>query len=779
MKKLIKRREIPGGNPVSDNTLLDRLYRSRHIKNSQELDRTLQSMLNPNQLYGIQQAVNLLVDAYQQKQKIVIVGDFDADGATSTALSVLALRMLGFTDVEYLVPNRFEQGYGLSVPVAEMAMEKGVQLLTTVDNGVSSFEGVVYLKEQGVKVLITDHHLPPEILPNADAIVNPNLQQCDFPSKCLAGVGVAFYLMLALRAKFRELGIFTAETQPNFTELLDLVALGTIADVVPLDQNNRILAHQGLMRIRAKRCRPGIIALAEVANREVEKLCSADLGFAIAPRLNAAGRLDNMSVGVELLLVESMQEARAQALDLDSLNQARKEIEQGMKLEALEICRNLTALSDELPMGITLFQPDWHQGVLGLVASRIKDQYHRPVIAFAQDQEGILKGSARSIEGLHMRDVLERIHSQHPDMILKFGGHAMAAGLSIKESFFPDFQKIFNQTVQDWLNEDQLQGVIWTDGELQANEFSIETAEVIKSGGPWGQAFPEPVFDGEFKISRLEISPETYQAWWRILFDSGVRYHYGNITFNHSQIREDYLNNILNIKSGEPYLTTKLSELTNDFSSSNWFSSVLVQPNVNRKTRTVDVDIILYPRKKNAMELGVGFSTDGGIHTQIGWTKPWINSRGHSFRTNLYISAPKQAIEATYRMPLLKNPLNYYYDFSTGWEGEKANDTDTKALTLSALRYWNNAQGWQYFGGLRARYDSFTQAEVTDKTLLFYPTIGFTRTRLRGGTFATWGDVQKITFDVGNKAVLSETSFMKVQASSAWIRTYALLLAQK
>ena len=280
-------------------------------------------------------------------------------------------------------------------------------------------------------------------------------------------------------------------------------------------------------------------------------------------------------------------------------------------------------------------------------------------------------------------------------------------------------------------------------------------------------------FDGEFKISRLEISPETYQAWWRILFDSGVRYHYGNITFNHSQIREDYLNNILNIKSGEPYLTAKLSELTNDFSSSNWFSSVLVQPNVNHKTKTVDVDIILYPRKKNAMELGVGFSTDGGIHTQIGWTKPWINSRGHSFRTNLYISAPKQAIEATYRMPLLKNPLNYYYDFSAGWEGEKANDTDTKALTLSALRYWNNAQGWQYFGGLRARYDSFTQAEVTDKTLLFYPTIGFTRTRLRGGTFATWGDVQKITFDVGNKAALSETSFMKVQASSAWIRTYA------
>ena len=280
-------------------------------------------------------------------------------------------------------------------------------------------------------------------------------------------------------------------------------------------------------------------------------------------------------------------------------------------------------------------------------------------------------------------------------------------------------------------------------------------------------------FDGEFKISRLEISPETYQAWWRMLFDSGVRYHYGNITFSHSQIRDDYLNNILNIKSGDPYLMNNLSDLTSDFSSSNWFSSVLVQPNVNHKNKTVDVEIILYPRKKNAMELGVGFATDGGVHTQIGWTKPWINSRGHSFRTNLYLSAPKQTLEATYRMPLLKNPLNYYYDYSVGWEGEKENDTNTRALTLSALRYWNNAHGWQYFGGLRARYDSFTQADITDKTFLLYPTVGFTRTRLRGGSFATWGDVQKITFDVGNKVWLSETSFVKVQASSAWIRTYA------
>ncbi|WP_162650710.1 autotransporter assembly complex protein TamA, partial [Haemophilus influenzae] len=280
-------------------------------------------------------------------------------------------------------------------------------------------------------------------------------------------------------------------------------------------------------------------------------------------------------------------------------------------------------------------------------------------------------------------------------------------------------------------------------------------------------------FDGNFKISRLEISPETHQAWWRMLFDSGVRYHYGNITFSHSQIRDDYLNNILNIKSGDPYLMNNLSDLTSDFSSSNWFSSVLVQPNVNHKSKTVDVEIILYPRKKNAMELGVGFATDGGVHGQIGWTKPWINSRGHSLRSNLYLSAPKQTLEATYRMPLLKNPLNYYYDFAVGWEGEKENDTNTRVLTLSALRYWNNAHGWQYFGGLRTRYDSFTQADITDKTLLLYPTVGFTRTRLRGGSFATWGDVQKITFDLSKRIWLSESSFIKVQASSAWVRTYA------
>ena len=514
MQKRILRRDVPAGDKLCDDPLLDRLYRSRHIKNANQLDRTLSAMHHPNLMSGMDTAVTFLLEAYQKQQKIVIVGDFDADGATSTALAVLALRQLGFANVTYLVPNRFEQGYGLSVAVAQEALALGVELLMTVDNGVSSHEGVAFLKAQGGKVIVTDHHLPPETLPNADAIVNPNLAHCGFPSKNLAGVGVTFYLMLALRAKFRELGLFDAKNQPNFTELLDLVALGTVSDVVPLDQNNRILVYQGIARIRAERCRCGIRALAEVAKRDVTRFVAADLGFSIGPRLNAAGRLDNMSVGVELLLAENMETARALALELDGLNQARKEIEQGMKLEALTICQNLfanaTALETDIPHSIVLYQSDWHQGVLGILASRIKEQFHRPVIAFAQDQAGILKGSARSIPGLHIRDVLERVYSQHPDLILKFGGHAMAAGLSIQESRFDDFRQIFNQTVSELLAEDQLQGTIWTDGELNANLLNLATAETLRQGGPWGQAFPEPLFDGEFKILQQRLVGEKH-----------------------------------------------------------------------------------------------------------------------------------------------------------------------------------------------------------------------------------------------------------------------------
>lgn len=508
MNKIILRRPLPEGVSVSDDPLLDRLYRSRGIQNAQQLDRTLSSLLSPNLLRGIDSAAELLANA--QDKKIIVVGDFDADGATSTALAVLALRQLGFSNVHYLIPNRFEQGYGLSVAVAEMAVAQGVELLITVDNGVSSFEGVAFLKQQGVQVLITDHHLPADILPNADAIVNPNLSDCGFPSKSLAGVGVTFYVMLALRAKLRELGKFDAQNQPNFTELLDLVALGTVADVVPLDQNNRILVHQGILRINAERCRFGIRALAEVANKNLTKLKAGELGFSIAPRLNAAGRLDNMSIGVELLLAETMEQARALALELDDLNQTRKEIEQGMKQEALQICRNLTALQQELPLGIALYQADWHQGVLGILAARLKDQFNRPVVAFAQDSEGILKGSARSVEGVHIRDLLERLHCRYPEMILKFGGHAMAAGLSIDESRFSQFQQAFNQLVEEHWGEDEQQGRIWTDGELAVAQINLHTAEILNAAGPWGQAFAEPVFDGEFRILQQRLVGERH-----------------------------------------------------------------------------------------------------------------------------------------------------------------------------------------------------------------------------------------------------------------------------
>lgn len=511
MNKVIQRRAMSTIMPVCDDPLLDRLYRSRHIQHAQELDHRLQSMHSPFLLNGIESAVEIL--AISCDKKIVIVGDFDADGATSTALMVSALRQLGFTNVNYLIPNRFEQGYGLSLPVAEMAIAQQVDLLITVDNGVSSLEGIAFLKTRGVQVIVTDHHLPGDELPNADAIVNPNLTDCQFPSKSLAGVGVAFYVVLALRAKLREMGIFDAKTQPGFTDLLDLVALGTIADVVPLDQNNRILAYQGLARIKASQCRYGIRALAEVANKNLSQLTASDLGFSIAPRLNAAGRLDNMSVGVELLLAESMETARALALELDGLNQTRKEIEQGMKQEALEICRKLTALQgkdNQLPLGVALYQSDWHQGVLGILASRIKDQFHRPVVAFAQDSEGILKGSARSVEGLHIRDALEQVHQRYPDMILKFGGHAMAAGLSIRAELFEQFQHAFNRVVSEWLGDDELKGTLWTDGELEPTLMNVQTAEKLRAAGPWGQAFPEPVFDGEFKILQQRLVGERH-----------------------------------------------------------------------------------------------------------------------------------------------------------------------------------------------------------------------------------------------------------------------------
>ncbi|HGM5476751.1 single-stranded-DNA-specific exonuclease RecJ [Serratia sp. CY52157] len=498
--------------PASLPPLLRRLYALRGVQAEQELERGVKGMLPWQQLDGIDDAVSLLQQALADGRRIMVVGDFDADGATSTALTVLALRSMGGAAVDYLVPNRFEDGYGLSPEVVEQAAARGAELIVTVDNGISSHAGVDVAHAKGMQVLVTDHHLPGETLPAAEAIVNPNLRGCAFPSKSLAGVGVAFYLMLALRARLRDSGWFEQRTlaMPNLAELLDLVALGTVADVVPLDANNRILVYQGLNRIRAGKCRPGIRALLEVANRDARQLAANDLGFALGPRLNAAGRLDDMSIGVALLLSDDIAQARMLANDLDALNQARREIEQGMQVEALQLCDQLERTSTELPYGLAMYHPEWHQGVVGILASRIKERFHRPVIAFAPAGDGILKGSGRSVPGLHMRDALERLDMLNPGLMMKFGGHAMAAGLSLEEAKFDEFRQRFGELVGEWLDPAMLEGVIWSDGELAMQELSLTTAELLREGGPWGQAFPEPTFDGKFRILQQRLVGEKH-----------------------------------------------------------------------------------------------------------------------------------------------------------------------------------------------------------------------------------------------------------------------------
>ena len=510
----LRRREAVDGVelPADLPPLLQRLYASRGVRSAQELERSVKGMLPWTQLNGVEKAVEMLHDAFQKGLHIVVVGDFDADGATSTALSVLALRALGYGNVSYLVPNRFEDGYGLSPEVVDQAHARGAQMIMTVDNGISSHAGVDHAHALGIPVLVTDHHLPGETLPAAEAIVNPNLRDCDFPSKSLAGVGVAFYLMLALRTFLRDKGWFDARgiPAPNLAELLDLVALGTVADVVPLDANNRILTWQGLSRIRAGKCRPGIKALLEIANRDPQKLAASDLGFALGPRLNAAGRLDDMSVGVALLLCDNIGEARVLANELDALNQTRKEIEQGMQAEALTLCQQLERSSDTLPGGLAMYHPQWHQGVVGILASRIKERFHRPVIAFAPTGDGTLKGSGRSIQGLHMRDALERLDTLYPGLILKFGGHAMAAGLSLEEARFEEFQQRFGELVTEWLDPALLQGEVVSDGPLTAAEMSMEVAQMLRDAGPWGQMFPEPLFDGRFRLLQQRLVGERH-----------------------------------------------------------------------------------------------------------------------------------------------------------------------------------------------------------------------------------------------------------------------------
>ncbi|EAA8946510.1 single-stranded-DNA-specific exonuclease RecJ [Salmonella enterica] len=492
--------------------LLRRLYASRGVRSARELERSVKGMLPWQQLSGMDNAVEILYNAFREGIRIIVVGDFDADGATSTALSVLGMRALGCDNISYLVPNRFEDGYGLSPEVVDQAKARGAQLIVTVDNGISSHAGVAHAKTLGLPVIVTDHHLPGDTLPDAEAIINPNLRDCEFPSKSLAGVGVAFYLMLALRTFLRDKGWFDERgiVPPNLAELLDLVALGTVADVVPLDANNRILTWQGLSRIRAGKCRPGIKALLEISNRDPQQLAASDLGFALGPRLNAAGRLDDMSVGVALLLCDNLGEARVLASELDALNQTRKEIEQGMQAEALILCEKLERSSETLPGGLAMYHPEWHQGVVGILASRIKERFHRPVIAFAPAGDGTLKGSGRSIQGLHMRDALERLDTLYPDLMIKFGGHAMAAGLSLEEHKFEQFQQRFGELVTEWLDPALLQGEVISDGPLSAAEMSMEVAQLLRDAGPWGQMFPEPLFDGRFRLLQQRLVGERH-----------------------------------------------------------------------------------------------------------------------------------------------------------------------------------------------------------------------------------------------------------------------------
>ncbi|EBO4934193.1 single-stranded-DNA-specific exonuclease RecJ [Salmonella enterica] len=500
--------ELPADLPP----LLRRLYASRGVRSARELERSVKGMLPWQQLSGIDNAVEILYNAFREGIRIIVVGDFDADGATSTALSVLGMRALGCDNISYLVPNRFEDGYGLSPEVVDQAKARGAQLIVTVDNGISSYAGVAHAKTLGIPVIVTDHHLPGDTLPDAEAIINPNLRDCEFPSKSLAGVGVAFYLMLALRTFLRDKGWFDERNiaPPNLAELLDLVALGTVADVVPLDANNRILTWQGLSRIRAGKCRPGIKALLEISNRDPQQLAASDLGFALGPRLNAAGRLDDMSVGVALLLCDNLGDARVLASELDALNQTRKEIEQGMQAEALILCEKLERSSETLPGGLAMYHPEWHQGVVGILASRIKERFHRPVIAFAPAGDGTLKGSGRSIQGLHMRDALERLDTLYPDLMIKFGGHAMAAGLSLEEHKFEQFQQRFGELVTEWLDPALLQGEVISDGPLSAAEMSMEVAQLLRDAGPWGQMFPEPLFDGRFRLLQQRLVGERH-----------------------------------------------------------------------------------------------------------------------------------------------------------------------------------------------------------------------------------------------------------------------------
>ena len=513
-KKILRR---PGPETTPDwgqnlPPLLRRLYAARGVTSDDQLSYTLKHLASPMDLRGVDRAVALLAEAITDQQRVLVLGDFDADGATSTAVAMLGLGMLGLNNIDFRVPSRFSDGYGLTPGIIHRLRDEGAlpDLLVTVDNGISAVEGVRAARELGIRVVVTDHHLAGETLPDADAIVNPNQPGCPFLSKNAAGVGVMFYVLTALRKHLREQGLLP-EPQPNLGNLLDLVALGTVADVVPLDHNNRIFVEQGLRRIRQGEARPGILALLEVAGRDHTEISSTDLGFVVGPRLNAAGRLDDMSVGIACLLADSRDEAQRLARELDTFNRERRTIEKDMKAQAQDLLASMSLDIEGLPWGLALFDTDWHQGVIGILAARIREQTHRPTIAFAPDDNGEdIKGSARSIPGLHIRDVLAVVDARHPGMMKKFGGHAMAAGMTLSRGDLDAFSDAFDRAVRDTLRAEDLEAAITTDGPLSPDELHLETATLLKRAGPWGQHFPEPLFDGNFRVVSQRIVGENH-----------------------------------------------------------------------------------------------------------------------------------------------------------------------------------------------------------------------------------------------------------------------------
>ena len=486
--------------------LLARLYAARGITDKTELDYELKSLLPPASLTNALDAAQMLADAIEAEAKLLIIGDYDCDGATATAVGMRALKALG-ADVDFLLPDRFKLGYGLSPEIVDLAAQQSPDLIITVDNGIASLEGVARAQQHGIATLITDHHLPAETLPAADCIVNPNQPGCDFPSKNIAGVGVMFYVMLALRAELRERGYFSERPEPNFADLLDLVALGTVADVVKLDRNNRILVSQGLKRMRAGRLQAGLAALFKAAGRDPRRATAFDLGFLLGPRLNAAGRLADMRLGVECLITDDPARALQIAQQLDNFNRERREIEADMQAQALHLLENTDF--DDSAAGIALFDESWHEGVIGILASRIKEKLHRPVFAFAPSEGGIIKGSGRSIPGLHLRDALDLVAKRAPDLLVRFGGHAMAAGATLRDGDFERFQALFAEVANELLDPADLTRTLETDGALEGGYISLETARLLENE-IWGQGFPAPLFVDEFDVEQQRILKEKH-----------------------------------------------------------------------------------------------------------------------------------------------------------------------------------------------------------------------------------------------------------------------------